>query len=183
MSKQAIIVALGSLFLLVGCEVPELSLVDSATGGPRSNFVEHRAIVRANVGEPLPIESYHIGQKKLDSVEISINDRPIGPPESDGIVATFPYTQATVVIENRAQPILIDSPKTKPQLVTIMVGPKPLYTHSVRPKYKTSTWSYTLIWVGHIPGTYDLKLQATDSAEPDKDGQPGEPIVQRIEVE
>ncbi len=186
MSKKSNITVLFAttlVLLTMACQLSEFinfsSTGPAATGVPRSNFVPPREIIQVDVGEPWPIESYHISKNKLGAVEIFVNGQPIRAEETSG-QPTFPTELATVqaLIRGRiAEPsfTVLKFPAATCRILLEKGGPE--QTNSLALKYPSSTWSVCHIWIGHIPGAYDLKVVATDKA-----GQESKEIVQRIEV-
>jgi len=118
---------------------------------PYSTFVPSRNTVQAEVGKPLRLESRHVGPAPLQQVTIAIND----PADVDGNATTFPSALA---------------------IVRVLSADPPLITDVTTPPRPTKDWTLSLEWVGFTPGTYNLTLQATDTA-----GK-GDPVTQQIEV-
>ena len=178
-------VATGLLLFLTGCEVPEdgfglLGTGSAVAGAPRSNFVSERQVLRVRVGEPTPIESYHLsGPNKLGKLEIFVNGQLVKSEQTDGSLA-FPDTLATVQVLERGRPdqpdfAILEFPA--PACNRLLVKGGPAAAHLLEREFPASTWTVCHVWIGHIPGTYDLSLRVTD-----RTGQPGEMITQRIEV-
>lgn len=151
----------------------------SAAGQPRSHFVPPQQTIQVRVGQPLPLESYHISRNKLSSIKIFINGQPLRTEETAG-QSPFPMELAQAQVLVRDQP-----PEANLQALTfpsftcrnLIDKGGPVQRNSLDLEFPSSNWTVCHIWIGRVPGTYDLSLVATDRA-----GQEGEPIVQRIEV-
>ena len=185
MSKKSNIIVLFATtlaLLTMACQLSEFinfSSIGPAATGVRSNFVPPREIIQVEVGQPWPIESYHISKNKLEKVEIFVNGQPIRAEKTSG-QPTFPEGLATVQGLIRGRPAreaftVLKFPAAACRILLDKGGPE--QTNSLELKFPSSTWSVCHIWLGYIPGTYDLSVVATDKA-----GQKGEAIVQRIEV-
>ena len=111
--------------------------------------------VAVGVGDELILQSHHLSLEPLQTLDIWINDQPV--PQAD-------------------QPVEASFPPELAQLEVIS-GDEFVSASKITPLFPTSDWTVSLRWVGHTPGTYELKLQATDQAN-----HIGEPVIQRIEV-
>ncbi len=177
-----LVVAWSLILLLVGCEVPELTFEERALGpgGPRSNFVPPQASLRANVGEPLLIESRHTSRNsKLATVSIFVNGQPLPAEETAG-QATFPEYLGKVEVlgwpaQSEGSEFLI-LPLSSCRRLSGMGEARP--KNPVELEFRSASWSLCHLWIGQTPGTYDLSLRATD-----RNGNAGQMITQRIEVE
>ncbi len=177
-SNTTVLFATILALLTIACQISETISLDTSSV-PHSNFVPPRAIIQVEVGQPWPIESYHISKNKLDVVEIFVNGQPLRAEETSG-QPTFSTELATVQVLDRGRPVheaftVLEFPAAICQ--TLLEKGGPVQTNSLALKYPSSTWSVCHIWIGHIPGIYDLSVVATDKAD-----QKGEAIVQRIEV-
>ncbi len=177
-STPTILFATILALLTIACQFFESTSLDTS-GGPHSNFVPPRAIIQVDVGELRPIESYHISKNKLGAVEIFVNGQPVRAEETSG-QPTFPMELAAVQVLDRGRPApeaftMLKFPAATCRILLKKGGS--VQTNSLPLKYPSSNWSVCHIWIGHIPGIYDLKVVATDKA-----GQEGKEIVQRIEV-
>ena len=184
-SVFVLVVAISMLLWLTGCEVPEdrLSLLasgESVKGVSLSNFVSAYRVLPIRLGQPIPIESYHLDRDgRLGTLEIFVNDQPV-KSEQTGLTA-FPDNLATlqVLLRDRpaAQPAfaLLEFPAPACERLSVTGGPA--RAHVVERAFPSSTWTVCHVWVGYIPGVYDLSLRITD-----RDGKQGEMITQRIEV-
>lgn len=123
---------------------------------PLSSFIPPQKSVQAAVGQTLTIESYHTSPAELTEINIWINDQPLSASEDNPQQATFPENLATVRVQ--AQEGLVQASRVVPQM-------------------PASGRTVSIIWQGHVPGVYELKMVAKDAA-----GRTGQPIVQRIEV-
>ena len=127
----------------------------------------------------LDIESYHLSRSsKFGRVDIWVNGQLVRSEQSSG-PAAFPDDLAQMQVlgwpDGAASPEFMLLPSSNCE----RVGEKGVARrlNPIELKYPSSTWSLCHTWVGLTPGTYELKMQVTD-----RDGVPGEPVVQRIEV-
>ncbi len=131
------------------------------------------------VGHPLHIETYHLSRSsKFGRVDIWVNGQLVRSEQSGG-PAAFPDYLAEMQVLGEADGVLSPDFMLLPSSNCQRVGEMGL-TRRLNPielKYPSSTWSLCHTWVGLTPGTYELKMQATDRA-----GVKGFPVVQRIEV-
>jgi len=120
---------------------------------PHSTFVPPRKHVQVPAEQRLQIDSYHASTTNLEAVEIFVNGQKLVPEETaaTGQTGTFPRDLADVQLRTEDDEPTANAP--------------------------TAGKKITLIWVGHVPGTYELKMVATDAS-----GRTGNPIVQLIEV-
>ena len=185
--KQAIflILVVGLLLGLTGCEVPEnrfglLGGGGSAQGAPHSNFVSATRILRVMVGQPVPIESYHLTHSgKLGQLEIFVNDQPVTSEQTGGEVV-FPEYLAELEVLQRGRPAqpafsLLEFPA--PACRRLLTTGGPVKAYIIEREFPAAYWTVCHVWIGFKPGTYDLSLQVTDL-----EGRQGEKITQRIEV-
>jgi hypothetical protein len=173
----------GLTFLLVGCQsLPGFNIFETSepdADAPRSNFVPPRRDIQVGVGQLLPIESYHMGSTKLMTVEIAINGQPIRAEATAGQPNAFPeYLAITqvLVVGQPAQPAFEGLPFPAP-VCRNELHDGPMQTNALLLTPPSSAQTVCHVWIGRIPGTYDLSLVAVDEM-----GRRGEPIVQRIEV-
>lgn len=164
-------------FLMAGCTVPELGPINGASNGPRSNFVPPRAIITVNAGERLQLESYHLSDRQLGSLKISVNGQPIRS-EATGGEPTFPSNLATLEVlvwpsQADPAPFILSSATCKATLN----GGEARVLNPVELAFPSKSWSVCHVWTGNVPGIYDVSIQAFD-----RDQRPGEIAVQRIEV-
>jgi hypothetical protein len=128
-----------------------------AKGWPHSTFVPFRESVQVEVGQPLSLESHHISPNGMARLKIFVNDEPVKVKGSSEQDAIFSNESGDIQIKINAQH---DE------------------ANIVKSEYPTnSDWTVSLIWIGSVPGTYDLSLVAIDLA-----GNDIPPITQRIEV-
>jgi hypothetical protein len=158
------IVAIGLIWLTLGCQsLPDFTSFSlegtpvPSDEWPRSNFVPFRESVQVGVGEELPLESHHMSPNRLEKLKILVNDEPVQVKASSEEGAMFSD-------KANAVQIWVDAPSTGEE-------------NSVRPQLSTSAWTVSMIWIADVPGTYELELKATDKLQ-----NPGEPIIQWIEV-
>lgn len=177
-------ILIGLVLLSLACQISDelvsLRLFEPvATEGPRSTFVPPREVIWARVGEPLPIESYHIDENGLQTLEIFVNGQPL-QAEASGGQAAFPQNLAAVEIAAWPEPTSPSEPLLFPASpcsdFLLGRGTKAVLGRLAL-KFPSTTWSVCHIWTGHVPGVYELSLIATDA-----EGHRGRPIVQRIEV-
>jgi hypothetical protein len=185
---------LGLLLLISACQsVPGFNLFSTVQepdqAAPRSNFVQAQQVLLAQVGQPVVIESHHVGSTLLKSVEIMINGQPVRTEATAGLSNAFPTNLVTVqVLVLREQtPSLnrqaFDDAYSRsltfisPACQSLAKAGGAIQTNAVPVDISTSMWHLCHIWIGHVPGTYTFSVQAID-----KDGRPGQPIVQHIEV-
>jgi hypothetical protein len=176
-------VALGLLLGLTGCELPEdrFGLFGGGPDGaaPRSNFVAAYRVVRVPAGQPVPLESYHLTQDgRLGTLEIFVNDQPLRSEQT--AASAFPDNLATFQILQRERPgqpdfSVLEFPA--PACERLLVTGGPANAHRVERPFPAATWTVCHVWVGNVPGVYDVSLRVTDRA-----GRQGEMITQRIEV-
>lgn len=174
-----------TLVLLAGCQsLPGFNIFsdtqETDQAAPVSNFVEARQTIRAQVGQPLAIASYHRGEGKLTAVETSINGQPLRSETTAG-QPTFPDALATAQVLVGGQPAQVSLQSLtfpSPACQHLLSFGGPVQTNSLPLYPPSSGWTVCHVWVGQTPGIYDLSLVAVDEA-----GRRGKPIVQRIEVE
>jgi hypothetical protein len=176
-------VAFGLVVGLTGCEVPEdrYGLFGSRPAGaaPRSNFVAAYNVLRVQVGEPVPLASYHLTRDgRLGTLEIFVNDQPARSEQT--AETAFPDNLATFQVLQRDRPgqpafSLLEFPA--PVCERLLVTGGPASVHLLERPFPSSTWTVCHIWVANVPGVYDVSLQVIDRA-----GQQGQVITQRIEV-
>lgn len=177
--------AIALILLITSCQsLPGFNIFSSGLGSdeakPVSNFVDPRQSIRASVGEPLAIASYHRGYSKLSVLQISVNGQPVRSEATAGQPNTFPDNLATTQVLVWGQPTQaslarVSFPSPACQNLRQAGGPVQANPLSLAPS--SSVWTVCHIWIGHTRGTYDLSLVAVDDAQ-----RAGEPIVQRIEV-
>ena len=124
---------------------------------PHSDFVPLRESIQVAVGQSLHLESHHVSPAGLRKLEILVNEEPVK--------AEISSKQGTIFSNELGN-------------IQILADARHLTENFVEPQYPNSEWYVLLIWIGHMPGTYDLSLVVTDRA-----GRTGEPVTQRIEVE
>lgn len=181
-SNKTILFAAGLVLLTIACQAPELfrlTLIGPAQGPVRSNFVPPRDVIRVEVGRPLPLESFHAGSNKLAGVEVFVNGQPVRAEETAGPSA-FPVNLALVQVLTRDQPSAgnlagLAYPSGACRSLARQGGA--VQTNALDLRYPSTHWSVCHVWVGRIPGTYELSVVAIDQT-----GERGEPVVQRIEV-
>lgn len=127
----------------------------------------------------LDIESYHLSRSsKFGRVDIWVNGQLVRSEQNSG-PATFPDKLARMQVlgwsDGAASPDFMLFPSSNCQRVEGMGVARQL--NPIELKYPSSAWSLCHTWIGFTPGTYELKMQATD-----RDGVKGEPVTQRIEV-
>ncbi len=177
--------ALSLAFFITACQsLPGFNIFssepDSGEARPVSNFVDRRQSIQVGVGEPLAIASYHRGYTKLAALQISVNGQPVRSEATAGQPNTFPDTLAAAQVLVWGQPSQasveqVSFPSPTCQYLRQAGGPVQANPLPLAPP--SSVWTVCHIWIGHIPGTYDLSLVAVDDAQ-----RAGEPIMQRIEV-
>jgi len=176
-------VALGLLLGLTGCEVPEdrFGLFGGGPAGdaPRSNFVAAYSVLRVKAGQPVPIESYHLSPDgRLGTLEIFVNDQPVKSEQT--AETAFPDNLATFQVLQRDRPArpafaLLEFPA--PACERLLVAGGPANAHLVERPFPASSWTVCHVWVGYVPGVYDVSLRVTD-----RTGRQGQIVTQRIEV-
>jgi hypothetical protein len=130
------------------------------------------------VNQPLEVKSHHISITQVVSVEIRVNGQLLRSEKTAGQSDTFPgrlidvqdvtYDETGQII--RVEPDILAARKPT-DLVEIGQINKPGLD------IPTKSRTVSLIWVGRVPGVYELSMVARDI-----DGRPGNTIVQRIEV-
>lgn len=114
-------------------------------------------------GQPVLIETIHLSPTLLDNVAIFINGQPLTQEEGSEVVP-FPGGYIDLVVHS---------------------DDRVARTGIFRPPWPIREEKLSLLWVGLVPGVYELSLVA--SREPDDPQQagavPGNTIVQRIEVQ
>jgi len=176
--------AVGLLLVLAACEVPQdrFGLLGDGPvrGAPRSNFVAAYEVLRVKPGQPIPIESYHLTRTgRLGRLEIFVNGQPVTSELVSPEIA-FPDNLAELQVLQRDRPgqpaiSLLEFPA--PACRRLLVTGGPVSAHIIEREFPSSTWTVCHVWIGRVPGSYDLSLRVTDRA-----GQQGELITQRIEV-
>jgi hypothetical protein len=153
-----------ALLFILGCR-SVLGLDESENVGiptptplekPYSTFVPLRDVVEVKVNEELLLESYHISQDQLKDLTILVNDQLLRTEATSGYPNTFDSNLATV---------------------QVMLDDQAVVANIATPPLPTSAWTVMVRWIGHVPGTYTLSLQATDTAD-----RVGDPVTQLIEV-
>jgi hypothetical protein len=113
-------------------------------------------------GKVVLIESIHLSPTLLDNISISINGQPLTKEENSTVTA-FPGGYINLLVQSEH---------------------KLLRTGLFRPPWPIREEKLSLLWVGLIPGTYELKLVASRKPEdPQQTNIIGNSIVQRIEVQ
>ena len=196
---QFILPAIGLILLLTACEVPDT--LGPPGSGPRpssvlasayklieragSQSIEYtkfpaQKVYRIGAGKYLDLESYHLSRNsKFGRVDIWVNGQLVRSEQAGGPAAFPDYLGEMQVLgwvdEGNPPEFLIFPSSTCPR-----VGPmnQMRRLNPVDLEYPAAAWSLCHTWIGLVPGTYELKMQATDLA-----GVKGEPIVQRIEVQ
>jgi hypothetical protein len=159
-SKKLILFLIFGIWLLLACEFTDsfgfTSTNPSATE-PLSTFVPQQDLAITQATQPLTLESRHVSTDGLAKLELWVNDIPVNP--------ALPAGQGTAFTNDAGNiQILVDAPHGE--------------ANSVKPEYPTNDeWTVSLVWIGYVPGTYNLILMATDNL-----GRTGVPITQRIEV-
>jgi hypothetical protein len=148
---------------------------------PHSAFVPPLERSQVMLGEPLALETHHLTRMtdQLIALRILVNGQPIRTEETAGQV-TFPPELATfhiVTVEQPEQVVLADVEPFLPPTCQDVLEQEGVVLHSPLSRYPSSDWNVCYIWVGHVPGTYDVSMQVVDSA-----GNESEFIIQRIEV-
>jgi hypothetical protein len=163
---------------------------------PRSNFVAAQEVLLTNAGQPVLIESHHIGVTRVTTVEIAINNQPLRSEATAGQANVFPQDLATVQVLARGQPTQANLQSLRianlqpldptqgnalaslsPACQELLRSGGPVQTNILTPDTPSARWTVCHLWMGHVPGTYDLSIVAIDEA-----GRRGEPVTQRIEV-
>ncbi len=183
MSKNFILTLwciLGLLLVTSACQsLPGFNLFSSDGAGsqeaPHSNFVAAQAVLQAGAGQPVALETYHVGVTPVATVTVSINGQPAA-----GEVAPFPRDRATVQVLERGQPAqpefqTLTFPGRACQTLLQLGGPAQRYIINL--EYPTSALTLCHIWRASVPGVYELSVAATDTA-----GHTGDAIYQWIEV-
>ena len=152
-----------STFAILGCGLTagffggdELILPTPVVLGdkPVSSFVPNQDVVRTKVGEARVLKSYHASKAQLDRLDILVNGQRIRTETT----AANAFSPALATVQ-----VFVDN-----QLVTVS---------SLAPPLPTNSWEVSILWIGRVPGTYDLTLQVHD-----KDAQMSDPVTQQIEV-
>lgn len=191
MNKESTVIiwfSIGLVVLSLGCRTLDgLNLTGSATptptpiSWPHSTFVPSQKSVRVRVGRPLVIETHHLTGMayRLEKLEIFINGQPIRTEETSG-QATFPPELAAIQIvkPEQAEPVSPVSLQTAPPAcqALLLAGNAPLL-NSPESQFPSAEWNVCYVWIGRVPGTYDLSMVATDNT-----GARSELISERIEV-
>lgn len=109
-------------------------------------------------GQAVQIDTIHLTPALLRTISIFINGQPVSGEET---AEGEPFPEGYVNLLVRSEDRLVK-------------------TGVFRPQWPTREQELSLVWVGLVPGTYELSLSATDITDP---AQPGNVIVQRIEVQ
>jgi|GEM_PF-5051070 len=142
---------------------------------PHSYFIGARQVLKTEVGQPVALESYHLGATKLATITITINDQAAG-----GEILPFPRELATAQVLVWRQPAQVnlqqlDFPAPACHYLSVMGGP--IRTNALSLQPPSSIWTLCHVWTACKPGTYKLNMQAIDSQN-----VPGNSIEQWIEV-
>ena len=126
---------------------------------PHSTFIPPQASTQVPLGQELVIESYHSSTAELDDIQIWVNDQLLTTEDSTaaGKTNTFPNDLATVRL-------ITEDGEVTSSSVAPATGP-------------TYSKTVLIVWTGHVPGVYELRMTATDTAD-----RTGNAIIQRIEV-
>lgn len=114
-------------------------------------------------GQPVLIETIHLSPTLLDSIAIFINGQPL-PSEENAGVTPFPGGYVDLVAHS---------------------DDRVARTGVFRPTWPIREEKLSLLWVGRVPGTYELRLVATRKPDDPQQAEVirGNTIVQRIEVQ
>ena len=114
-------------------------------------------------GKVVLIESIHLCPTLLDNIAISINGQPLTKEENSN-VTPFPGGYINLLVQSED---------------------KLLRTGLFRPPWPIRDEKLSLLWVGLVPGTYELELVAKRKPEDPQQSDliTGNSIVQRIEVQ
>jgi hypothetical protein len=181
-------IGLGLALLTLSCQtLGNFELGDTAAPTPTPVALPHSAYepptkkTQVLVDQAIPIETHHltIMRDRLAELAIRVNGQLIRSEANTG-PETFPPELATIRVVTRDQaapvsPVSFESPSF-PTCQDALTEQGPVMNSPVSP-FPSSVWDVCYIWVGHIPGTYDLSVMVTDTA-----GKPSEWIFQRIEV-
>ncbi len=198
----ALLLAIGLILLTTACQsLPGFNLFSATQepdpNAPHSNFVAAQEVLLTNVGQPVLIESHHIGVTKVTTVEIAINNQSPRTEATAGQANVFPQDLATVQVLERGQPTQADLQALRivsnlqpldstqgqslaslsPACQELLRSGGPVQTNVLTSDTPSSRWTVCHLWMGHVPGTYDLSVVAIDEA-----GRRGKLVVQRIEV-
>ena len=99
------------------------------------------------VGAELFLRSHNLSEVPLETLDLWVNNRPVDE---------FP---------------------AKLGQLEVISGDQFLVANKIKPAPISSEFTVLLRWIGRVPGTYNIEIQATDKA-----GHIGEPVRQRIEV-
>jgi hypothetical protein len=116
---------------------------------------------------------------RLEKLEIFINGQPLRTEETSG-QATFPPELATIQIirPDQAEPVSPVSLQTSlPVCQKLLLAENAPLLNSPESQFPSAEWNVCYVWIGRIPGSYDLSMVATDNT-----GAQSELISQRIEV-
>jgi len=188
-SKIILWLGIGLAFFTLACQ----TLTDLAVGNaglptptpiawPHSAFVPPLERSQVLVSEPLALETHHLTRMTnhlTGTLRILVNGQPIRTEETAGQV-TFPPELATfhiVTVEQPEQAVLADVEPFLPPTCQDVLEQEGVVLHSPLSRYPSSEWNVCYIWVGHVPGTYDVSMQVVDNT-----GNESEIIIQRIEV-
>lgn len=175
-----ILCLLNLVLLTSACQsLPGFNLFSSGSqrnqAAPRSNFVAAQGVLLTTVGQPVALETYHVGLTPVATVTVSINGQPAA-----GEVAAFPKQLAAAQVLERGQPAqarLQALAFPADSCRTLLQSGGPVSQYNINPDYPASTWTLCHVWTASVPGTYELSVTATDTA-----GRTGAPIYQWIEV-
>jgi hypothetical protein len=187
-SKMSLWLGVGLAFFTLACQ----TLTDLAVGNaalptptpiawPHSAFVPPLERSQVLVGEPLALETHHLTRmtNQLNTLRFFVNGQPIRTEETADQV-TFPPNLASfyiVTVEQPEQALLANVEPFLPPTCQDVLEQEGVVLHSPLSQYPSSDWNVCYIWIGHVPGTYDVSMQVVDSA-----GDESEIIIQRIEV-
>ncbi len=171
-------------FFTTACQSPlKISLRgETNQGGPHAAFIPFWAVVQTEVRQPLSLQTFYTSPdrlNKLKALAIKINGQPVKFHRSGGLLlAPYPPAEgeapasleAACASNSNYLAVLQISPET------IQLADTPVL-ETLPARFPNSTWPVSLTWYGCFPGTYELSLAATDTANPES-----QPVTQRIEV-
>lgn len=171
---------IAGLVLFAGCQtLPGFNIFKSGQeqnqAAPHSYFIGARQVLKAEVGQPVAIETYHLGTTKLATVTITIDDQP-----ASGEINPFPKNLATAQVLVWGQPPQVSLQQLTfpaPACHHLSVTGGPVRTSALSLQPPSSIWTLCHVWTACTPGTYKLDMQAID-----KNQVPGNSIEQWIEV-
>jgi hypothetical protein len=173
--------ALTITFLTTACQsIPGFRIFtgrEANQDGPQAVFVSSQAVIQATVGQHVPLETFYTSPAKLKTAVIKINNQSLTFNRAGGLLlAPYPPTQDEA-------PSSVEATCNSNHLAVLQISPETIQLtdtvtlDSLPAKFPNSTWPVLVTWQGCVPGTYNLSIAATDTAD-----RMSQLVTQRIEI-